>query len=171
MWPLLYTHRGARPVPEGHRTLRSSACGWQLVGVHPAQWDRNDFWEWLLPFSYSLDSFLYGLHALFKGDFRIAAKDEWVFADMDLLHKVVAPAIRMSLKLHQVQSFLIFNFYYCICFLRETQETLETVQREKKKKRGKWSTSCLILRNFLNQNGKAWPLFILHSLDLLFCTP
>lgn len=51
---------------------------------------------------FSLDSFLYGLHALFKGDFRMAAQDEWVFADMDLLHKVVAPAIRMSLKLHQV---------------------------------------------------------------------
>ncbi|XP_077024470.1 pecanex-like protein 2 isoform X2 [Tamandua tetradactyla] len=51
----------------------------------------------------SLDSFLYGLHALFKGDFRIATQDEWVFADMDLLHKVVAPAIRMSLKLHQDQ--------------------------------------------------------------------
>ncbi|XP_007522976.2 pecanex-like protein 2 [Erinaceus europaeus] len=51
----------------------------------------------------SLDSFLYGLHALFKGDFRITARDEWVFADMDLLHKVVVPAIRMSLKLHQDQ--------------------------------------------------------------------
>ncbi|KFO34235.1 Pecanex-like protein 2 [Fukomys damarensis] len=51
----------------------------------------------------SLDSFLHGLHALFKGDFRITAQDEWVFADMDLLHKVVAPAIRMSLKLHQDQ--------------------------------------------------------------------
>nr|XP_020642474.1 pecanex-like protein 2 [Pogona vitticeps] len=51
----------------------------------------------------SLDSFLHGLHALFKGDFRITSKDEWVFADMDLLHKVVAPAIRMSLKLHQDQ--------------------------------------------------------------------
>uniref|UniRef100_A0A8C2UVY6 Pecanex-like protein n=1 Tax=Chinchilla lanigera TaxID=34839 RepID=A0A8C2UVY6_CHILA len=51
----------------------------------------------------SLDSFLYGLHALFKGDFRITARDEWVFADMDLLHKVVAPAVRMSLKLHQDQ--------------------------------------------------------------------
>ncbi|XP_022379354.1 pecanex-like protein 2 [Enhydra lutris kenyoni] len=51
----------------------------------------------------SLDSFLYGFHALFKGDFRITARDEWVFADMDLLHKVVAPAIRMSLKLHQDQ--------------------------------------------------------------------
>ncbi|GAB1293814.1 Pecanex-like protein 2 [Apodemus speciosus] len=51
----------------------------------------------------SLDSFLYGLHALFKGDFRITVRDEWVFADMDLLHKVVVPAIRMSLKLHQDQ--------------------------------------------------------------------
>ncbi|ELK34153.1 Pecanex-like protein 2 [Myotis davidii] len=49
----------------------------------------------------SLDSFLHGLHALFKGDFRVAARDEWVFADMDLLQKVVAPAIRMALKLHQ----------------------------------------------------------------------
>ncbi|KAE8602069.1 hypothetical protein XENTR_v10013871 [Xenopus tropicalis] len=53
--------------------------------------------------SFSLDSFLHGLHTLFKGDFRIAARDEWVFADMDLLHTVVAPAIRMSLKLHQNQ--------------------------------------------------------------------
>ncbi|EGW03339.1 Pecanex-like protein 2 [Cricetulus griseus] len=51
----------------------------------------------------SLDSFLYGLHALFKGDFWVTARDEWVFADMDLLHKVVVPAIRMSLKLHQDQ--------------------------------------------------------------------
>ncbi|KAB0384483.1 hypothetical protein FD755_006400, partial [Muntiacus reevesi] len=51
----------------------------------------------------NLDSFLYGLHALFKGDFRITARDEWVFADIDLLHKVVVPALRMSLKLHQDQ--------------------------------------------------------------------
>ncbi|KAI5107823.1 pecanex-like protein 2 isoform X1, partial [Silurus meridionalis] len=51
--------------------------------------------------SNSLESFLYGFSTLFKGDFRIATKDEWVFADMDLLQKVVAPAVRMSLKLHQ----------------------------------------------------------------------
>lgn len=72
-----------------------------------------------MPLSCSLDSFLYGLHALFKGDFRIAAKDEWVFADMDLLHKVVAPAIRMSLKLHQVRSFffIYFNFYPFLLYL------------------------------------------------------
>ncbi|KAF0027060.1 hypothetical protein F2P81_019801 [Scophthalmus maximus] len=51
--------------------------------------------------SNSLESFLYGFNTLFKGDFRIAPKDEWVFADLDLLQKVVAPAVRMSLKLHQ----------------------------------------------------------------------
>uniref|UniRef100_A0A671L998 Pecanex-like protein n=1 Tax=Sinocyclocheilus anshuiensis TaxID=1608454 RepID=A0A671L998_9TELE len=51
--------------------------------------------------SNSLESFLYGFNTLFKGDFRIAAKDEWVFADMDLLQTAVAPAVRMSLKLHQ----------------------------------------------------------------------
>lgn len=46
--------------------------------------------------------FLYGLHALFKGDFRITnQKDEWVLCDMNLLKNVVAPAVRMSLKLHQ----------------------------------------------------------------------
>ncbi|XP_025412111.1 pecanex-like protein 1 isoform X3 [Sipha flava] len=50
----------------------------------------------------SVEFFLYGLHALFKGDFRItSARDEWIFADMDLMRKVLAPAIRMSLKLHQ----------------------------------------------------------------------
>lgn len=53
--------------------------------------------------SCSLEPFLYGLHALFKGDFRITSpRDEWVFADMDLLHRVVAPGVRMALKLHQV---------------------------------------------------------------------
>ena len=53
-------------------------------------------------FVISLDWFLFGLHALFKGDFRIVStKDEWVLCDMDLLRKVVTPAVRMSLKLHQ----------------------------------------------------------------------
>ncbi|XP_045480207.1 pecanex-like protein 1 [Harmonia axyridis] len=50
----------------------------------------------------SVEFFLYGLHALFKGDFRITcSRDEWVFTDIDLLKTVVAPGIRMSLKLHQ----------------------------------------------------------------------
>ncbi|XP_070578980.1 pecanex-like protein 1 [Ptychodera flava] len=52
--------------------------------------------------SASLESFLYGLHALFKGDFRITSpRDEWVFNDMELLRRCVAPGIRMALKLHQ----------------------------------------------------------------------
>ncbi|XP_066985160.1 pecanex-like protein 1 isoform X3 [Macrobrachium rosenbergii] len=50
----------------------------------------------------SVDYFLHGLHALFKGDFRITSmRDEWVFTDMELLKRVVAPGVRMSLKLHQ----------------------------------------------------------------------
>lgn len=50
----------------------------------------------------NVEYFLYGLHALFKGDFRIqCARDEWIFSDMDLLKTVVAPGVRMSLKLHQ----------------------------------------------------------------------
>lgn len=64
-----------------------------------------DFYAVLSPFHHSnLESFLYGLHALFKGDFRISSvRDEWIFADMELLRKVVVPGIRMSLKLHQVR--------------------------------------------------------------------
>lgn len=51
----------------------------------------------------SVEFFLYGLHALFKGDFRITSiRDEWIFSDMEFLKKVVAPGVRMSLKLHQV---------------------------------------------------------------------
>ncbi|GBP53300.1 Pecanex-like protein 1 [Eumeta japonica] len=50
----------------------------------------------------SVEFFLFGLHSLFKGDFRITcARDEWVFADMTLLHSVLVPAVRMALKLHQ----------------------------------------------------------------------
>ncbi|XP_040571962.1 pecanex-like protein 1 [Lepeophtheirus salmonis] len=50
----------------------------------------------------SVEFFLYGLHALFKGDFRITSvNDEWIFCDMELLRKVVAPGVRMSVKLHQ----------------------------------------------------------------------
>ncbi|XP_065348077.1 pecanex-like protein 1 isoform X3 [Cloeon dipterum] len=53
-------------------------------------------------FVFSVEFFLYGLHALFKGDFRITSpRDEWIFTDMDLLKKVIAPGVRMSLKLHQ----------------------------------------------------------------------
>ena len=65
---------------------------------------------------FSVEFFLYGLHALFKGDFRITSqRDEWVFNDMDLLRKVVSPAVRMSLKLHQVR--ILIN-----CVLKRLRE-------------------------------------------------
>lgn len=64
----------------------------------------------------SLEPFLYGLHALFKGDFRITSpRDEWVFADMDLLNRVVAPGVRMSLKLHQVALVCLAEGCVCVC--------------------------------------------------------
>ncbi|CAK1583049.1 unnamed protein product [Parnassius mnemosyne] len=60
----------------------------------------------------SVEFFLYGLHSLFKGDFRITcARDEWVFTDMSLLQSVLAPAIRMALKLHQ--DHFMFPEEYC----------------------------------------------------------
>ena len=35
----------------------------------------------------SVEIFLIGLHALFKGDFRITSvRDEWVFCDLSLIH-------------------------------------------------------------------------------------
>jgi hypothetical protein len=50
----------------------------------------------------SAENFLYGIHSLFKGDFRdTSVKDEWMYADIDLLRTVIAPAVRMALKLHQ----------------------------------------------------------------------
>jgi len=63
----------------------------------------------------SVDFFLCGLHALFKGDLRItSSRDEWVFCDMELLRRVVAPGIRMSLKLHQVNP-IIVSTTVCLC--------------------------------------------------------
>ena len=48
------------------------------------------------------ENFLYGIHSLFKGDFRdTCVKDEWIYADVDLLRTVIAPGVRMALKLHQ----------------------------------------------------------------------
>ncbi|CAF0827808.1 unnamed protein product [Brachionus calyciflorus] len=50
----------------------------------------------------SLSSFQYGYYTLFKGDIRIQSPmDEWVFADVDLLKKIILPSCRMGLRLHQ----------------------------------------------------------------------
>lgn len=56
------------------------------------------------------ENFVHGFYSLFKGDFRLAPKDEWAFADMSLLKNVVAQGVRMSLKLNQV------NMFRCLVF-------------------------------------------------------
>lgn len=51
---------------------------------------------------HTVESLLFGLHALLKGDFRITSlHDEWIFQEMKFFKIVVIPAVRMSLKLHQ----------------------------------------------------------------------
>lgn len=51
---------------------------------------------------HTVDSLLFGLHALLKGDFRVTSlHDEWIFQEMKFFNVVVIPAVRMSLKLHQ----------------------------------------------------------------------
>ncbi|KAK0395001.1 hypothetical protein QR680_001055 [Steinernema hermaphroditum] len=68
------------------------------------------------------ESFLYGLHALFKGDFRITSpRDEWVFADMDLLKCVISPAVRMALKLHQ-------DHFAAVCDFEDIAMLYERIQ-------------------------------------------
>jgi len=50
---------------------------------------------------HTVDSLLFGLHALLKGDFRVTSlHDEWIFQEMRFFKVVVIPAVRMSLKLH-----------------------------------------------------------------------
>ncbi|CAF5180259.1 unnamed protein product, partial [Rotaria magnacalcarata] len=56
------------------------------------------------------ENFVHGFYSLFKGDFRLAHKDEWAFADMSLLKNVIAQGVRMSLKLNQ-DSFLEMSEY------------------------------------------------------------
>jgi hypothetical protein len=49
-----------------------------------------------------LSSFQHGYYTLFKGDVRIQnPKDEWVFNDMEILKRLMIPAVRMGLRLHQ----------------------------------------------------------------------
>lgn len=51
---------------------------------------------------HTVESLLFGLHALLKGDFRVTSlHDEWIFQEMRFFKLVVIPAVRMSLKLHQ----------------------------------------------------------------------
>lgn len=50
----------------------------------------------------STSAFLERFHTLYKGDFRVnSQKDEWVLADVDIMHQVLSQGIRISLRLHQ----------------------------------------------------------------------
>uniref|UniRef100_A0A4W5P6C7 Pecanex-like protein n=1 Tax=Hucho hucho TaxID=62062 RepID=A0A4W5P6C7_9TELE len=98
--------------------------------------------------SNSLESFLYGFNTLFKGDFRIATKDEWVFTDMDLLQKVVAPGVRMSLKLHQ-------DHFTCLEETEEPAILYEAISNYK--------TSLVIC----HESDPAWRKAVLSSRDTL----
>ncbi|XP_035255977.1 pecanex-like protein 2 isoform X3 [Anguilla anguilla] len=96
----------------------------------------------------SLESFLYGFNALFKGDFRIATKDEWVFADVDLLQKVLAPGVRMSLKLHQ-------DHFTCLEETEEPAVLYEAISN--------YQTSLVIC----HEGDPAWRKAVLSSQDTL----
>lgn len=98
---------------------------------------------------------MYGLHALFKGDFRISSiRDEWIFADMELLRKVVVPGIRMSLKLHQVRDYrgryVQFFLFLCVCSFknkqveggREEEENRRACDRDGQLKMREYLMSC-----------------------------
>ncbi|KAM9365793.1 pecanex-like protein 2 isoform 1-T1 [Pholidichthys leucotaenia] len=98
--------------------------------------------------SNSLESFLYGFNTLFKGDFRIATKDEWVFADLDLLQKVVAPAVRMSLKLHQ-------DHFTCLEETEEASILYEAITNYR---------SSLVI---CHESDPAWRKAVLSSCDTL----
>eukprot|EP00002_Diphylleia_rotans_P026387 TRINITY_DN5254_c0_g1_i7.p1 TRINITY_DN5254_c0_g1~~TRINITY_DN5254_c0_g1_i7.p1 ORF type:complete len:1167 (+),score=193.48 TRINITY_DN5254_c0_g1_i7:86-3586(+) len=52
------------------------------------------------------DYFLESFHGAFQGDFRVTApQDEWIFADLSILHDVALKALRLSLHLH-LESFI-----------------------------------------------------------------
>ena len=50
----------------------------------------------------SSSDFMYGLHQMFIGDARPHEKDEWLFLIIESMNDVIIPAVRMSLKLHEV---------------------------------------------------------------------
>jgi hypothetical protein len=95
-WIKYCAGRREKPVDSGRDSLLVSLClALSLLGRRALGSAAHSALS-------SVEFFLYGLHALFKGDFRITSfRDEWVFNDMELLRRVVAPGVRMSLKLHQ----------------------------------------------------------------------
>ncbi|XP_074039325.1 pecanex isoform X2 [Leptinotarsa decemlineata] len=122
-----------------------------------------------------VEFFLYGLHALFKGDFRIScARDEWVFTDMDLLKTVVAPGVRMSLKLHQ-DHFMspdeyeeLATLYDAIC--KHEEELVISHEGDPAWRRGVLSgtPSLLALRHVLDEGNEEYKIIMLNKRYLNF---
>ncbi|CAG9819558.1 unnamed protein product [Phaedon cochleariae] len=122
-----------------------------------------------------VEFFLYGLHALFKGDFRIScARDEWVFTDMDLLRTVVAPGVRMSLKLHQ-DHFMspdeyeeLSALYEAIC--KHEEELVISHEGDPAWRRGVLSgtASLLALRHVLDEGKEEYKIIMLNKRFLSF---
>ncbi|XP_053374613.1 pecanex-like protein 1 isoform X2 [Mercenaria mercenaria] len=125
--------------------------------------------------SASVEFFLYGLHALFKGDFRItSSRDEWVFADMELLRRVVAPGVRMSLKLHQ-DHFLISDAYESEESLYDAISHYETSLVISHEADPAWrnavlsnTPSLLALRNVFDEGSDEYKIIMLNKRYLTF---
>lgn len=125
--------------------------------------------------SASVEFFLYGLHALFKGDFRItSSRDEWVFADMELLRRVVAPGVRMSLKLHQ-DHFLISEAYENEESLYDAISQYETNLVISHEADPAWrnavlsnTPSLLALRNVFDEGSDEYKIIMLNKRYLTF---
>ncbi|XP_060592528.1 pecanex-like protein 1 [Ruditapes philippinarum] len=125
--------------------------------------------------SASVEFFLYGLHALFKGDFRItSSRDEWVFADMELLRRVVAPGVRMSLKLHQ-DHFLISEAYESEESLYDAISHYETSLVISHEADPAWrnavlsnTPSLLALRNVFDEGSDEYKIIMLNKRFLTF---
>ncbi|XP_057670878.1 pecanex-like protein 1 isoform X1 [Diorhabda carinulata] len=122
-----------------------------------------------------VEFFLYGLHALFKGDFRIScARDEWVFSDMDLLKTVVAPGVRMSLKLHQDHFMAadeyeeLSTLYDSIC--KHEEELVISHEGDPAWRRGVLSgaPSLLALRHVFDEGNDEYKIIMLNKRYLSF---
>ena len=62
------------------------------------------------------DYFLHGLYTMFVGDARPShSSDEWVYHDLDILKEVVLPAVRIALKLHQVNLIMHVTTHLHMC--------------------------------------------------------
>lgn len=124
----------------------------------------------------NVEFFLHGLHSLFRGDFRITCeRDEWVFGDMELLRRVVAPAVRMSLKLH-LDHFLVPDEF-------EVHESLYSAMLEQQQQHlviaheadPSWRAavlasrpSLLALRHVLDDGDDKYKIIMLNKRHLLF---